>query len=261
MLRNACRVVICVCLFSLPVGMATASTGAPGDLDFVDDQVLVKYEVGIKISERQDIAAASGVDLGRPIAGETRAFVAETKNPEEAADSLSSAEGVKWATPNYKHPVLAAAPNDPLFTSQWALKNTGDNWPYNGQEGEDIDALSAWDTTSGAGAVVGVIDTGMQMDHPDLVNQLWTNPTPGSDPDYPDDLHGWDFLYRDWDPSETQNSYHGTSMSGIISAQRNNAIGVSGIAPESKIMVLKAGTQNWVNNLATMEAIHYAGDR
>lgn len=102
-------------------------------------------------------------------------------------DSLNSNPYVEYAEPNY---VLRAdvIPNDPSFGDQWALNNTGQN---GGTSDADIDAPEAWDINTGdTSIVVGVIDSGIDYDHPDLADNIWTNwdeiPDNGGDPQLAD---------------------------------------------------------------------------
>ncbi|MFA5946153.1 MAG: S8 family peptidase [Patescibacteria group bacterium] len=139
-------------------------------------------------------------------------------------------------------PVFARTPNDPFFSDQWYL--------------DKIQAPSAWDTSEGAGVIVAVLDTGVDLDHPDLVGNLWKNskeiPGNGADDDgngYIDDVNGWDFVDDDNDPTPTGGGLapnasdaalsHGTLIAGIIGAQTNNAIGYAGIDWHAKIMPLR----------------------
>ncbi len=139
--------------------------------------------------------------------------------------------------------------NDSLVDRQWYL-------PVIGMPG-------AWQLTRGDSAIiVGVIDTGVDYLHPDLAPNIWHNRAewygkPGVDDDgngYVDDTIGWDFtdaprfadggdyLHPDPDPMDEFSGGHGTEVAGIIAAVQNNGIGISGIAPRVKIMVLRAGT-------------------
>ena len=111
--------------------------------------------------------------------------------------------------------------------------------------------------------VVAVIDTGVDYNHIDLRNNIWTNsgeiPNNGIDDDgngYVDDVHGWDCVGNDKDPMDDNG--HGTHVAGIIAAE-NNTIGTVGVAFNSKIMCLKAGNSSgYFNNSDIAEAIHYA---
>ena len=140
-------------------------------------------------------------------------------------------------------------PNDSLIAQQWYLNK--------------IKVFDAWQVTSGTpSVVVGLIDTGVDYTHPDLQGALWQNEAEingidGVDDDgngYVDDRIGWDFTdapafpdggdYKDEDndPMDEYGHGHGTQCAGIIAAARNNNRGISGIAPESRVMVLRAGT-------------------
>jgi hypothetical protein len=127
----------------------------------------------------------------------------------------------------------ATTVNDPLFSKQWHYYNTGQT---GGTPGADIDLLDAWDIQMGSSSViVGVIDMGIQQNHPDLAGALWTNQaeytgTPGVDDDdngYIDDIHGYNFADN---TSTIPAGYHGTHVAGTIGAITNNGIGVSGVA-------------------------------
>ena len=134
------------------------------------------------------------------------------------------------------------APSDPGFAAEWALRNTGQ---YGGTAGIDIGATTAWQATTGSRrVVVAVIDSGIDLDHPDLAPNLWTNPgeIPGNAIDddgngFVDDVHGWDFVDHDAVPEDGYG--HGTHIAGIIGAAGNNGFGVTGVAWEVSLMVLR----------------------
>lgn len=144
-------------------------------------------------------------------------------------------------------------PNDELFAEQYALRNVGQgvNFLPPGTAGADIHASEAWDTTigvpvSGPIPVVGVIDTGVNYNHPDLAQNIWINPGEiagdGIDNDqngYVDDVNGFDFGVFDSDPMDEENGGHGTPVAGSLGAVGNNGIGVAGVAWSVQIMCLK----------------------
>jgi subtilisin family serine protease len=152
-------------------------------------------------------------------------------------------------------------PNDQFFDWQWALHNVGQLHPitedglvpdnyHQGASDADVDAPPAWDaTTMGEDVIVAVLDTGVDVDHPDLLNSMWVNAaeqsgTLGVDDDnngYVDDVHGWDFRGGDSDPSPgtALAGSHGTHVAGIVAAQRGNGIGIAGVCGACRIMALR----------------------
>lgn len=132
--------------------------------------------------------------------------------------------------------------NDPMLQSQWNLINTGDKtFIASSVEGADVGVKDAWRLTTGDNRiVVAVIDEGVMVRHPDLVDVLWTNDLEangevGKDDDgngYVDDVNGYNFFEGKGRPSATGNSQagHGTHVAGIIAARNGNGEGVSSIA-------------------------------
>ncbi|PWR69760.1 peptidase S8/S53 subtilisin kexin sedolisin [Methanospirillum stamsii] len=153
-------------------------------------------------------------------------------------------------------------PNDPKFSDQWGLTNTGQT---GGKSGADISAAKGWDITTGSDSiVVAVIDTGVDYTHPDLAANIWTNPGEiagnGIDDDgngYIDDVHGYDFINNDNDPMDDNG--HGTHCAGVIGAIGNNGVGIAGLSWKVKIMPLKfLRADGNGDTAASLNAIAYA---
>jgi len=154
---------------------------------------------------------------------------------------LNKEEKVLFLEPNYK--VYADKnTNDPGLQGVYSLNNTGQT---GGTYDADIDGFEAWDLNIGnKKVIIGIIDSGIDYDHPDLADNMWKNPgeIPGNNIDddangYIDDVYGWDWAYNDNDPSDYCG--HGTHCAGTAGAIGNNGEGVSGIAWNINFMALK----------------------
>ena len=150
---------------------------------------------------------------------------------DEAVAYYEHQPGVRYAEPDYIR-LPDAAPNDPLYSEQWGLKNTGQttlHFPSGGTAGADIGAEVAWDTTTGSDEVViAVIGGGVDYLHEDLVANMWDDGTGHC---------GYDFVYDTNDPMD--DSGHGTRCAGVIAAAGNNGIGITGVCWNARIMALK----------------------
>jgi subtilisin family serine protease len=126
---------------------------------------------------------------------------------------------------------IASIPDDPLFSNQWSLDNTGQAVSgITGTLGADINATPAWDISTGSNSViVAVVDTGVDYNHPDLAANIWTNPVDGT--------HGWNFVANT--PNPLDDNGHGTHVSGTIGAVGDNNLGVAGVNWHVQIMALK----------------------
>jgi subtilisin family serine protease len=159
----------------------------------------------------------------------------------------------------------AAIPNDPFFDRQWGLFNTGANF---GKAGADIGATRLWDMTQGGDdIVVAVIDTGIDVAHPDLAANIWVNTREvafnGIDDDgngFVDDINGWDFAANDNNP-DFGTDFHGTHVAGIVGAVGNNNLGVTGVAWRVKMMALKFIRGRSGNAADAVRAINYVIDQ
>jgi subtilisin family serine protease len=177
----------------------------------------------------------------------------------EAISKLKKDAAILSVQPNYKYYPSATVPNDPLFKEQWGLHSQQTS-------NIDIDAFEAWEITKGSSdIIVAVIDTGIDINHPDLKANIWVNAAEtinGKDNDnngYTDDVVGWNFLDKNnqvFDPYHGDE--HGTHVAGIIAAEMNNHIGITGVAPNVKIMPLKFIGPKYGNTASAIEAINYA---
>ena len=185
----------------------------------------------------------------------------------DVAAAYKNDPDVEYAELNYIVSIRSV-PNDPLYPVQWALNNTGQSYPPDGQSGtadSDIDAPQGWDTDTGSYEVVAaVLDTGVDYRHRDLDDNMWVNSgeiadnnTDDDENGFVDDIYGYDF-YND-DPDPLDDNGHGTHCSGIIAAEGNNGFDIAGVCWQTGIMALKfldsAGNGD---TAAAAEAIYYA---
>ena len=136
----------------------------------------------------------------------------------------------------------------------------GNNW------GADlVKAPEAWAKGyTGKGVVVAVLDSGVDYTHPDLKDNIWTNPNPGNGKDngdgYINDIHGWNFVDNNNDVLDKFSLGHGTHVAGTIAGE-NNGFGVTGIAYDAKIMPVKVLDNSGAGTDASItKGIHYAVD-
>ena len=177
-----------------------------------------------------------------------------------------------YAEPDYQvkaldGKALSAIPNDPYFYRQWSLQNDGVFIYMQAKIGADIDMNPAWDIETGdSNTIVGIIDTGCKLDHPEFAGRIWTNageiPGNGIDDDnngYIDDVNGWNFAYGNNDPSDDVG--HGTAVTSIIGATGNNGMGYAGINWYCKLMISKAcDSTGYYYMSGLVEAIIYSVD-
>ena len=149
----------------------------------------------------------------------------------------------------------AQAAPDPMLDDQWGLTDAVTGAP------------TAWTQSHGTGILVAVLDSGIQLDHPDLARSLWRNPgeIPGNGHDddrngFVDDVHGANIKAGNGDVEDDNG--HGTHVAGIVAAQAGNGTGGAGIAPGARIMSVKVLDANRAGDSSQLaRGIHYAVDQ
>ena len=271
-------VIIFLLLLFLPARYAVAS--------YVQGEILVRFKPGVSTetihqvhtklqSQKKAVLSSSGIQ---------RIRVAQDLSVDEAVALYQSEEDVLYAEPNYIRRTFVV-PNDPQFSDQWGLHNTGQLISTtSGTPGADIRASEAWGIVREAPEVILVlIDSGVDYTHPDLDGNIWNNPGEvpfdGNDDDgngYIDDVRGWNFIgTQDSDacPSTCEcvvddpvgnndpmdDFGHGTHVAGIMGAEGNNGEGIAGVLWNTQIMPLKIIDGNGCGTIADeIQAIHYA---
>jgi len=190
----------------------------------------------------------------------------ETLNVNQLIELIISIDVVEYVEENVKMQTLSV-PSDPEFSQSWPLQERAND--------TDLDIQKAWDTTYGnSDMVVGMIDDGIEINHPDLKDSLYVNEAElngqdGVDDDnngFIDDIYGWSPISNN--KNLDASNFHGTSVAGIMVAQRNNNKGSSGIVPDSKILSCAAsnsdgklyGTLQCLVYMNTLKAYYNEGD-
>jgi thermitase len=218
--------------------LATAGASSPGGpkaaAEYVPDRVLVGFKPGTPghaIAAAHAAAGAQrewriervGIDImrvpkGRTVVGLIKMY---EKNP-----------NVAFAEPDYIVTATGVTPDDPHYPDQWGL-------PV-------VNAAAAWNVTTGSSDVtVAVLDTGIDMAHPDLEGRV---------------LDGYNFINGDADASDDHG--HGTLIAGIVGANSNNGVGVTGLDWEARLLPVKVLDQDGNGpTSAIAQGIMYAADR
>jgi thermitase len=196
-------------LSSLPTTVFAAPPDSPAPVsDFSSRQILVKFKHDVTLPEVAEVHRQLGGKAKGTISGIGVQVVTVSKGQEIAnVHAYSSNAKVAYAEPDFVAQV-AGSPDDPEFGSQWGMVR--------------VQAPQAWEVTTGSATVnIAILDTGVDLDHPDLANKIISNINFSSSPTV-DDVHG-----------------HGTHVAGIAAAVTNNGIGVAGLGYSAAIMNVK----------------------
>jgi subtilisin family serine protease len=196
-----------------------------GNLLVTTNTLLVGFDSGASDDDRERLLESiPGEVIDRKARyWKFRVAAQEEDAPLLLANELSEESIVKYAEPNaLQAATFHQAPQDePRFGNQWSLRNTGQN---GGTAGADVDAIDAWGITTGSPDIgIVVHDSGVDINHPDLVDNIGP---------------GWDFDNNDNDATNDDGP-HGTACAGVIAAAANGQ-GVTGIAPDCQIIPLRA---------------------
>ncbi len=239
-------------IFAMFSGIAQAK-----DFPAVPGEYVVKLKATHTTMSMGSLERTLGATVKRTISNNLSLVLVQRSTIETSASAVSTLARnpmVEYVEPNYIYRVNAGsrnAPTDPEYHNLWGMSNTGqdvrgDSGPFIGTPGIDIDAARAWQIETGSQQViVAVIDTGVNYNEPDLIDNIWTNDAElngktGVDDDmngFIDDIHGYDFITKTGNPMDVFG--HGTHCSGTIGAKANDGIGVVGVAWNVRIMPVR----------------------
>jgi subtilisin family serine protease len=215
------------------------------------DEVLVKFKPTLSDQTiKATIAAYQCKKLKRiPRINVYKIQVQTSTTLEQTLFALRRNPDVEYAEPNYIS-YVTETPNDSLFDYQYALYNNGQDigppGSPQGKERADINATSTWEETKGDNdIVIAIVDTGVDLDHPDLNDKIHSS--------------GYDFINDDSDA--TDDHAHGTHVAGIAAAETHNDEGIAGVAWNCKILPVKVLDAWGTGSYAEMiEGIIWAAD-
>ncbi|HWK27413.1 MAG TPA: S8 family serine peptidase [Solirubrobacter sp.] len=216
------------------------------------EDLIVRRDGGLRAAER----TAAGVHHERKLRlADTEVVSVPAEEVDDALATLRADPDVDWVERDGIARAQAVAKADPYWDDLWGLGA--------------LDVVDAWQLSTGTGVTVAVVDTGVDAAHEDLAGQLALNAgergggreTNGIDDDgdgLVDNWRGWDFVYNDNDPDDVKG--HGSHVSGTIVAGNANHKGISGLAPDARVLMLKGlgddGTAPWS---VIAEALDFAG--
>lgn len=253
--RTARVLIIWTAAVSTFLLIATALAGqAQAAADAVPGELIVQFDNGTSKSESRAIVGENDASIQQRLPdGGAVVSVDAGASTNEVAKQLEEQPGVKYAEPNFiVH--RTGWTNDSFLTdgTLWGLIK--------------VKAPTAWNVTQGSGATVAVLDSGIALDHPDLVSNFWENKDEvldGKDNDhngFVDDLYGADWVRGDGTPDDEEG--HGTHVAGTIAATADDGNPAVGVAPQAQVMPLKFLDSEGTGNVGdAIAAIDYAIDK
>jgi thermitase len=210
----------------------------------VPGQITLTFNTDLTIFQANEILKPYNAKVIKKIDA-IHVYVIEVPKGQEqkVTDELAKNQFVKKAERDYYMHALVA-PNDPSYNVQWGLHNTGQS--INGGTGtanEDVNIEPAWDVTRGNGVKIAIIDSGINLDHPDLAGKVVAQKVFATNTI--EDVYG-----------------HGTHIAGVIAANGNNGQGVTGVCPDCQLIIAKIlGDDGTGAETAGAEAIIWAADQ
>ena len=243
-----------------------AAQDEPDGPSYVDGEILVKFRPGATDQEVADLVRRAAVNSAGHIltpAMRDRGDIGITRLttallPRQALQALQNHPAIEYAQPNWIYR-RQLEPNDEYYLA-------GSLWGMGSGFGSQAAAAWAAGNVGLSGVCVGVIDEGIQFDHPDLAGNIWRNPAEisgvaGTDDDhngYLDDIYGWNAISDSGAIFDPGYDTHGTHVAGTIGAKGGNSIGVVGVNWNVSIIAGKfLGRDGTGSTLDAVQAIDY----
>jgi len=244
--------------------LSSANLVAYGQAQAVADEVVVKFKPGVPQAAADAVNRAHGAAIvyRSPFAGFLRLRLPAGRSLEEMVAAYRRIPQVEYAEPNFVRRALFV-PNDTYYGYQWNLDDSvspaGPN-PYGGANGGGINLEPAWDISTGAGAVVAVVDTGIAYEnYSERVGTRSKTYYRAPDLAQTSFVPGYDFVNGDAHPNDDNS--HGTHVAGTIAQSTDNGIGVAGVAFGASLMPVKVLDKNGSGTDAEVaDGIWYAAD-
>jgi serine protease len=223
-------------------GQPVAKAKAP---PYTSNEIIVRFKSGIARTGAAAVNAKHGTQVLHEYRVPSNLQVVALPSGltvDQAIEAYNRDPEVMYAEPNYIYE-LAVTPNDTNFTNLYGMNNTGQT---GGTPDADINAPEAWEFSTGSNnVVIGLLDSGFDFNHPDLVANIFNNPGEiagnGIDDDgngVIDDVHGIDAIGNSGNPMDTDG--HGTHVTGTMAARGNNGAGVAGVNWNATIVACRA---------------------
>lgn len=219
--NTAIFLVLLLCIFLMPIGGSRASANDKfkkfkkyDDVVYSNENIIIKFKSSITEAKKSSTLNSVGSSYKKLSAKDTvKAKIPEGKTPEEFIDEMNASPEVEYAQPDFIYQ-LDMTVNDPFITI--ASTNQLYQWHH-----DTINSYDAWDTATGEGVVIAVLDTGLDLDHTEFIGQVILQTDTEADDGIAEDDEG-----------------HGTHVAGIIAAKKNNNIYGAGVAPDSKLIIV-----------------------
>ncbi|WP_173916840.1 S8 family peptidase [Halobacillus sp. Marseille-Q1614] len=200
---------------------------------YVKDEVVVKFKEGKgKSAQASPVKGLEAREVPDKDAVDSEFKVFKVENVEKAVKALNKNPNIEYAEPNYE------------FSADWTPNDT---YYSSAQYGPQLTKTpAAWNTARGSSSqMIAIIDSGVDYNHPDLNDKT---------------VRGYDFVDYDYYPMDLNG--HGTHVAGTAAAETNNAQGIAGMAPNSRILAVRALDANGSGSMtAISDAIRYSADQ